>query len=144
MRRLVVYFSRTGHSRAIAESLSKALDADVSEIVDLKKRTGPFSFFQCAFDARQNKVSEIKLDRNPADYDEVIVVSPIWGGMLPPAINAYVNQYNVTHAIVSSGGPIDLEKMRPLKAKLHADKVLNLALKEWKETEKINQWIHTL
>ena len=38
MNTLVVYYSRTGNTKAIGEAIAEALNADIDEIIDLKKR----------------------------------------------------------------------------------------------------------
>jgi flavodoxin len=41
---LVVFYSKTGHTREIAQDIAKHLDADLEEITDQKKRTGLLGF----------------------------------------------------------------------------------------------------
>ncbi|MBE3088681.1 MAG: flavodoxin family protein, partial [Actinobacteria bacterium] len=41
---LVVYYSRTGTTRKVAEYITKQLGADMEEIIDMKKRSGIWGF----------------------------------------------------------------------------------------------------
>jgi hypothetical protein len=44
MKTLVVYYSRTGNAKFVAETAAKELGADVEEIVDRKSRAGPLGW----------------------------------------------------------------------------------------------------
>jgi len=41
LKSLVVYYSRTGNARFVAETIAAEIGADVEEVVDMKKRSGP-------------------------------------------------------------------------------------------------------
>ena len=41
MRSLVVYYSRTGVTKKVAEAISRKLGSDVEEIIDQRDRSGP-------------------------------------------------------------------------------------------------------
>lgn len=106
---LVVYYSKTGHTQKIAQDIAKQIDADLEEIFDQKKRTGLLGFILGGRDAltkKETRISEIK--KNPAEYDLVILGSPIWAGNITPAIRTYINQYGdfigSTAFFFSSGG----------------------------------------
>ena len=45
MRSLVVYYSRTGVTKKVAEAISQMLGADIEEIIDRRDRRGPKGFF---------------------------------------------------------------------------------------------------
>ena len=51
MRVLVVYYSRTGNTRFVAEAVAQSLEADIEEIKDGKNRMGIFGFLRCGYEA---------------------------------------------------------------------------------------------
>lgn len=52
---LVVYYSRTGATRKVAEYITKQLGADMEEIIDMKKRSGIWGFLIGGRDALRKK-----------------------------------------------------------------------------------------
>lgn len=89
MKTLVVYYSRTGHNAQMAEQLHSQLPGDIDQIVDLKNREGMFG---CVMAAIMRAKTRIQFNQDPAQYDQVVVVSPLWGGILPPATRTYLAQ----------------------------------------------------
>ena len=60
---LVVYYSRTGSTRKVAEYITKQLGADMEAIIDMKKRSGVGGFVLGGKDSlnrKETKISEIK------------------------------------------------------------------------------------
>jgi hypothetical protein len=47
----VVYYSRGGQTKKVAQAAAAALDADIEEIIDTKKRIGLFPYFAAGFAA---------------------------------------------------------------------------------------------
>jgi len=106
---LVVYYSKTGHTRKIAQDIAKQMEADLDEIIDQKKRTGLLGFVLGGKDALTRKETRIgETGKNPAEYDLTIFGSPIWAGNITPALRTYINQYGdstrSTAFFFSSGG----------------------------------------
>ena len=67
-KRLVVYYSYTGHTRAIAESIQKKLECDILEI----KPVTPYSTdYQTVVDEEQNNEST---NKTPKVEDEMNIV----------------------------------------------------------------------
>jgi flavodoxin len=92
MKALVVYYSRTGTTKKVAEKIAKELSADIEEIVDLKRRNGPIGFLSGGKDAATKKLTEIKtLEKDPEEYDLVVIGSPVWAGTMAPAIRTYIS-----------------------------------------------------
>ncbi len=75
---LVVYYSKTGNSKFIAEKLAKDLDCDIKSITPSINGL-ILLFFLSIFRVRVD-CGITKEDL--ASYDEVIVLGPIWGGLL--------------------------------------------------------------
>ena len=92
---LLVFYSRSGTTKALAEKIRARLgsDIDMEEIIDLKGRDGFFGNLIGGLDAlfqRQTAIDSPMHD--PADYDRVIVGSPVWYGNLAPAIRTWLTQ----------------------------------------------------
>ena len=97
MKTLVVYYSRTGTTRKVAESISKELKCDIEEVYDLKNRDGVVGYLSAGKDATLKKLTEIKDVKNdPSKYDLVIMGTPIWSWTMSSAIRTYltVNKNN--------------------------------------------------
>ena len=91
MKCLVVYYTRTGITRAVAEKVAAELGADLEEIVDMKKREGKLGWLSGGRDAMQNKQTEIASTiKAPCDYDLVVLGTPIWAWAPTPALRTYV------------------------------------------------------
>ncbi len=91
---LVVFYSRTGTTRKIAQEISNTLSCDIEEIVDLKSRAGIKGFMVGGKDAMRRNLTEIKpVERTPSDYDIVIIGTPVWASNMTPAIRTYIT-YN--------------------------------------------------
>lgn len=93
MKALIIYYSRTGTTRKVAESLARELDAEMEEIVDLKNRKGPIGYIIGGRDAMKKQLTMIKpIDKKPSKYDLIIIGSPVWAWTMTPAIRSYLHQ----------------------------------------------------
>jgi flavodoxin len=91
MKCLVVYYTRTGKTKVVAEKVSAELGADIEEIVDLKKREGKLGWIAGGRDAMQKKQTEIApTNKAPCDYDLIVLGTPIWAWAPTPALRTYV------------------------------------------------------
>ena len=61
MKVLVVYYSRTGNTRFVAEAVAQSLKADIEEIRDRKNRMGIFGFLRCGYEAIFKKLTDIEV-----------------------------------------------------------------------------------
>lgn len=95
MKSLVVYYSRTGNTRTIGEATAKGLNADLDEIVDLKKRSGPFGWLRAGYDSGRRKITRISVKKDPESYDIVVVGTPIWNNNMTPAVRTYLTDHNL-------------------------------------------------
>jgi len=57
MKSLVVFYSRTGATKLVGESLDEMLDCDSEELFDTKKRSGPLGYVTAGRDALAKKLS---------------------------------------------------------------------------------------
>ena len=114
-RKLVAYFSASGVTAKVAETLAEAIGADIYEIapevpytkadldwMDKKSR----STLEMNDPASRPAISG-KRD-NMADYDTVFVGFPIWWYVAPTIINTFLESYDLTGKTIvpfaTSGG----------------------------------------
>ena len=94
MKKLILYYSRTGRTKNIAEIISKKLGCDIEEIIDIKKTSGIIGYLRGGNAARKGDLTEIKdLMKNPEDYELTIIGTPIWGGKIPPATRTFLIEF---------------------------------------------------
>lgn len=97
MKTLVVYYTKTGNSKFAAETIAAEVGADREEVVDLKNRKGRLAFLSAGRDAMRGKLTEIaETKRNPADYELIVIVQPVWAGSPTPAIRTYLKKNDLS------------------------------------------------
>ena len=117
MKTLVVFYSRTGTTKAVAERLVEALGCDSEEIVDTKNRRGSIGFLRSGYDAVKRRLTTIKpTRRDPSEYNLVVVGTPVWVGTFSAAVRTYLylNQNlpeNVAFFCTYGRGSEDAEKV---------------------------------
>ena len=94
MKTLVVYYSRTGSCKALAATLSEVMDADCERLLDVHPYRGPFGVLRGCFVSIRKILTHICPPQfQPREYDQVVMVAPVWAGRAAPAIRSYVDQY---------------------------------------------------
>lgn len=111
----VVYFSATGNTRLIADSIAKIRNCAVFEIVpetlysetDLDWRI-PDSRNQIEEHDPSIRPAIKAMETDFANYDTVFVGFPIWAGCAPRIINTFVESANLSNVVLvpfcTSGG----------------------------------------
>ena len=154
MKSLVVYYSRTGNAKFVAETIASELGSDIEEIVDLKKRAGKLGWLSGGKDSMQEKETQIAPTKMvPADYDLIVIGTPIWAWRPTPAVRTYItNNYFSGKKValfftIASGLKQAVEKTKALlpDAVFVSDIVLTNPLENKEETKKkIVEWCNTL
>ncbi|RPI63722.1 MAG: hypothetical protein EHM48_01990 [Planctomycetaceae bacterium] len=94
MKTLIVFYSRSGCTRNVAESLAAKLGADTEEIIDTKNRAGALGYIAAGKDAALKKPADIQpTTKNPADYDMVIIGTPVWAFTVACAVRTWMTQH---------------------------------------------------
>jgi flavodoxin len=89
---LVVYYSRTGKTRQVAEDIATDLGGDIEEIIDTKKRSGPVGFLTAGRDSGRGSLTTIGApNKDPSAYDLVIVGTPVWNNTVSTPIRTYLS-----------------------------------------------------
>jgi flavodoxin len=93
MKCLVVYYTRTGKTKFVAEAIAAQLGADLEEIIDVKKRGGAIGWINGGKDASRKSLTEIApTQKTTGDYDLVVIGTPIWAWSPTPAFRTYVSK----------------------------------------------------
>lgn len=100
-KKLVAYFSASGRTRKLAQSLAEAAGADIYEIKPAVKYTGKDLNWN-----DQNSRSSVEMadkksrpeladtDAKIADYDVIFIGFPIWWYVAPHIINSFLESYD--------------------------------------------------
>lgn len=102
MNALVVYYSRTGRTRKAAEEIASALSADLEELRDNKKRSGPIGFIKSGIEARSGRTVNLEpLSHDPATYDIVVVGTPVWAGTMSSPVRTFLQETDLSKSRVA-------------------------------------------
>ena len=95
MKTLVVYYSLDGNTQMAAEYTAKKLEAD---ILRLKPENEPprnvLKFLVGGKSVIFNEKAELyRFKEDPAEYDLIILGSPVWAGKMTPAVREFVLEH---------------------------------------------------
>ena len=114
-RKLVAYFSASGVTAKVAETLAEAIGADIYEI----EPKSPYTKADLDWTNKQSRSSVEMNDPasrpaiagvrdNMADYDTIFVGFPIWWYVAPTIINTFLESYDLSGKTIvpfaTSGG----------------------------------------
>ena len=91
---LVVYYSRSGFTRQVAQAIARLCDCDIDEIREADSRIGIWGFLRSCYEVlvkRQPSISAPTAD--PADYALVIIGTPIWANHVASPMRSYIVGY---------------------------------------------------
>jgi len=148
MKCLLVFYSRTGTTKKIAELITTEINCEYEEIFDTKKRKGLIiGFLKSGYAATREKLTIIKkIQKDPKLYETIILGTPIWNMRMTPAIRTYITENKNRFKSVAffcamggKGGPNTFESMtklcektpvstlaitkKDIKNELHTDKI---------------------
>jgi hypothetical protein len=122
MKTLVVYYSLTGRTRALAQALAHDLGADSEEIRCARYSPGFWVYVKGSYDSAVGRLPAIGgPERSPSNYELVVLAGPIWASHAAPPVRAYLRGQagrlsNVAFALTHGGSPPDkaLREMQTL------------------------------
>ena len=114
-RKLVAYFSATGTTAKLAETLAEAVGADIFEIMSKTPYTAADLNWQdqksrssIEMQDPTSRPAVVDARDNMADYDTIFVSFPIWWYVAPAIINTFLESYDLTGKTIipfaTSGG----------------------------------------
>lgn len=99
---LVVYFSATGTTKALAEYVAEITDADIYEIVPKQPYTeADLEYYTNSRADQEQNNSDARPEisgnvENMENYDIVILGYPIWHGQAPKIISTFLESYDLS------------------------------------------------
>lgn len=155
MKKLVAYFSASGVTKAVAERLAKAAEADLFEI----KPAVPYTRSDLDWTNKQSR-SSVEMrnpDSRPAiaelfpdmkDYDVVFIGFPIWWYVAPTIISTFVESYDFSGKTLvpfaTSGGSGMGNSVEALKALCPTARWTNGRMLNHVSDEQIADWLNEI
>ena len=96
---LVLYYSQTSNTKAVAEQIANLLNADIEEIVATQPYDGDFqaTIERCIQERELGVKPEIQpLTADISQYDVIFIGYPVWFGTYAPPVAAWLNQADLS------------------------------------------------
>jgi len=109
MKSLVLYYSYSGKTKALAAKKAAELGADIEEVTEVKRCSIFKAFTAGAFRAIKRRKTEIvPIKSELKNYDQIIIMAPVWASNPAPAFNSIIELIppgkKVELVMVSGGG----------------------------------------
>lgn len=153
---LVVYYSYEGSTRLIAQTMATALDADLLECRPIKDISSK-GFMKYVWGGRQvifkKRPTLEPLEKNPADYDMILIGTPVWAFDYAPAIRSFLSQVYLQNKKIglfcchegAKGSTFEnLKKMLSTNTIIGEMDFLNVEKNKNENIEKANNWAKTI
>ncbi|WMJ78891.1 MULTISPECIES: flavodoxin family protein [unclassified Sedimentibacter] len=94
MKNLVVYYSRSGNTKIVAEEISKIIECELEKIEFLND----IGSVRAAFTSLIGCKARIKhLNIDPKKYDNIFIGCPVWAGKSATPMNTFLNNFDFTN-----------------------------------------------
>ena len=157
-KKLVVYYSYTGNTQKIAESIQKKLNCDILKLEPVE----PYSTdYQTVVDEEQNnegsnRIREIKdIDKDLTKYDEIIIGTPVWWYTIAPVIRTFLKENDLTGKTIkpfaTNAGWLGrtFKEIKKLCPNSEVDEGMNIVFESYSDNlvtspDEIDNWINSL
>lgn len=99
MKALVIYYSQTSNTKAVAKEIARMRHADIAEIELVNPYDEDYNatIERCKKDKNEGILPEIKpLKVDVSKYDVIFLGYPIWFGTFAPPMEAFLNQVDLS------------------------------------------------
>ncbi|MCL2181324.1 MAG: hypothetical protein FWB83_09365 [Treponema sp.] len=109
MKTIILYYSWSGKTKALAVKKAGEINAGIEEVTDVKKPSIFGAFIPGAYNAMKRKKTKINpVAADLTSYEKIIIMAPVWASHPAPAFNniAYLipSGKKVEIVMVSGGG----------------------------------------
>lgn len=122
---LILYYSRSGNTRAACEAMRKELGADMIEIKDRNSRGPGFGIIAGMLKTILNMQTDIEPDKvDMAPYRTVVIAAPIWAAKFGLAMRSFVerNRFDGKRVIIFITADVFIEDKYQAKHKALVEK----------------------
>ena len=152
---LVIYYSRSGNTKQIADYIGEKTNADVIRLETV--RTYPSDYDEMLDTAKEEQINggrpELKNKNiNIADYDTLFLGYPIWWGEIATPVYTFLDEYDLSSKKIApfvtsgssgvSGTPTDIKKEEPNAEVLDAMSITSSTLNNYKSLT--DNWLSKL
>lgn len=98
-KRLVVFYSYTGHTKYIAEMIKEKLNCDILEIKLVKPYSKDYDLVVEKYQNNESVKETPQIEKIGIDlsqYDEIIVGSPVWWYTITPPIRTFLKENDLS------------------------------------------------
>lgn len=152
MKKLVVYYSVGGNTRAVAKKIARALKADIAEIRTVKSYPDDYDVLVSLGkkEVESGYIPQIvPLSADLSQYDAVVIGTPVWWYTFAPAVKTFLANADLkgkrVYPFATNGGwlghtPSDFRKalrgatvapVLSIKFEEHIQSTPESAVKEW-------------
>ncbi|NHJ88022.1 MAG: flavodoxin [Asgard group archaeon] len=100
MKSLVIYYSKTGNTKLIAETIASEIKAELLELNPEKDKLaskGFMLYFKGGYQSMtKKKIKLATIETNFDDYDLIFLGTPVWAWRLNPVVRSFLKSYNFT------------------------------------------------
>ncbi|MBN1330319.1 MAG: flavodoxin [Candidatus Heimdallarchaeota archaeon] len=98
MKSLVIYYSKTGNTKLIAETIASELNAELLELKPEKDKLaskGFMLYFKGGYQSMtKKKIKLANIGTNFNNYDLIFLGTPVWAWRLNPVVRSFLKAYN--------------------------------------------------
>ena len=108
---LCIYYSRTGNTKRVMETIAKEMDAELLALTDGVERSGLRGWLRSGMDAMRKDCPDVlpfETERKLENYRLVIVGTPVWAGRCSSVIRSFLKNHGgemkrVAYVLTRSG-----------------------------------------
>jgi len=104
MKTIIMYYSHSGNTKALATKKAQELGADMEELIEIEKPFIPVGIYRAVNRVRA-KIQPFQAELD--EYDKIIIMSPVWAGHPVSAIYSLIDRLpsgKQVELIMTSGG----------------------------------------
>lgn len=125
MKAAVIYYSKSGHTRRVAEQIAKALGAELDEVRERRKR----GLLKIIVDGIRSRTPEIDAPELSMDSVDLIVLgTPVWGSRPAQAIEVFLSKARFSNKPIAlfctMGGTGDAKTFQWIESRLSDNRVV--------------------